>query len=226
MDLLVVGAHPPELRGLRDRVGDRLDGTVEGLHVSGKTIGVGMGVAGASTAKRVFQLRPRAVVLLGTCGVYPGLSGCQPHDVIVANGVSLLDGGVSEGRSAWPAPMQTELPTNEAISAGLAAAGARVHRLRVGSPLAQTCSETLAGLFGGGASGAKSRCGAECLEAFAVAHACHLAEVPFAAALGVTHVAGPKGEQDYARYAKESAVAAADVLFNWVHGGAVGLPHA
>lgn len=220
MDLLIFGAHPPELRGLRDKVGDRLAGVVRGLHISGKTVGVGMGVAGASAAKRVFQLRPRAVVLLGTCGVYPGLAGCQPHDVVVANGLALLDGGVTESRCAWPAPMQTEAPTHGPISTGLAGAGSRVHHVRVGSPLAQTRSESLATLFC-----SKAGCGAESLEAFAVAHACHLADVPFAAALGVTHVAGPKSEEDYRRYAKESAEAAAEVLFNWVHNGAVGLPH-
>ena len=66
VDVLVVGAYLPALIGLRDYLGQALHGSVFGLTVSAKVCGVGMGVAGAWTAKRLVQLGPRAVVLVGT----------------------------------------------------------------------------------------------------------------------------------------------------------------
>lgn len=220
VDVLVFGSHGPDLRGIRDAVGDRVDGQIAGLHVTGKTVGVGMPVAGASAAKRVFQLAPRAVVHLGTCGVYPGLPDYQPYDVIVASKLVLVDHGVLTGKARWPEPLQGERSPHAMLISGLAAAGNRVFQAPVACTTAVTTDEALAAdiprLTG---------CHAENLEAFAVAHACHLAEVPFVSVLAATHVVGPTAKEDWVKYERQATLRAAEALITWLHNGAQGLPH-
>ncbi|MGZ5968256.1 MAG: phosphorylase family protein, partial [Polyangiales bacterium] len=72
VDLLVLAAYAPELAGMRKNLGDQLYGNVSGVVVSCKAVGVGIPNATAGTTQRLLQLRPRAVVLVGTAGAYPG----------------------------------------------------------------------------------------------------------------------------------------------------------
>ena len=58
-----------------------------------------------------------------------------------------------------------------------------------------------------------------------MAHACQQAQIPFAGALGVTHVCGSVGRADYRRFERQSQMAAGQVVVNWLHAGAQGLPH-
>lgn len=220
VDVLVVGAHGPDLRGLRHHLGERLDGNIGGLHVTGKTVGVGMAVAGASAAKRVFQLRPRAVVQLATCGIYPGLSDYQPYDVLVASRLRLVDHAVLAGQARWPEPMQEERQPHAMLAAGLAATGGRSHRAAIACTLSITTDDDLAASMPG-----RTGCHAENLEGFAIAHACHLAEVPFASVLAATHVVGPGAREDWQKFERQATLAAAEVLVRWISNGAQGLPH-
>lgn len=221
VDVLVIGAHPPALIGLRDHLGQALHGSAFGLNVSAKVCGVGMGVAGAWTAKRLVQLAPRAVVLIGTAGVYPGQAGYQPLDVVVADEVRLLDHAALGGHARYPTPMQTQLSTPTAMAAGLAGHQAgRTHRVKLASPLADTRDPAFAN-----AVPSQLGCEAESLEAFAVAQACQLLNVPFGVALGVSHVLGEHAETDWQRYHRDASRAAATVVLNWVHAGAPGMPH-
>lgn len=218
-DLLVLGAHVPDLQGLRRHLGSELAGTIGPLRALAKPVGMGLGTAGASTMRRLQQLDPRAVVFLGTCGVYPGLEGYQPHDVIVASQLKLLDHGVLAGEAAYPEPMPTEAPVHPRVSAGLASVRARTRQVPVASPLAHTVSDER-----GQRVPALLGCHAENLEALAVAQACQLAAVPFAAVLGVTHLVGPRGFEDWRRFERTSTTVAADVVAGWLQGGARGLP--
>ena len=220
VDVLVFGAHGPDLRGIRNAVGERVDGEIAGLHVTGKTVGVGMPVAGASAAKRVFQLAPRMVVHLGTCGIYPGLPDYQPYDVLVASKLVLVDHGVFLGRARWPEPLQGERTPHGVLSAGFASSGNRVFQAAVACTTAITTDETLAAEIP-----RATGCHAENLEAFAIAHACHLAEVPFVSVLAATHVVGPTAKEDWAKFERQATLRAAEVLINWMHNGAQGLPH-
>lgn len=219
-DLLVVAAHAPDLRGLRRYLGEDLAGTIRGLHVRCKTVGVGLPASGAGTARRLMQLSPRAVVLVGTCGVYPGLDGWQPCHVAVADGFRLLDHGALGGSAAFSEPMLTELPAHSLLTAGLGAAGKRNHRVQMASPLAYTVDETRALSVPG-----QLGCWVENLEAFAVAHASHQAELPVSAVLGVSHVVAAHARQDWAQFQRDASAAAAEVLVTWIHNGAPGLPH-
>lgn len=221
VDVLVIGAHPPALIGLRDHLGQALHGSVFGLNVSAKVCGVGMGVAGAWTAKRLVQLSPRAVVLVGTAGIYPGQAGFQPLDVVVAEELKLLDHAALGGHTAYPTPMQTQLAAPAAMVAGLLGnQRGRTHRVKLASPLADTRDAEFANSVP-----TRLGCAAESLEAFAVAQACQLMNVPFGIALGVSHVLGEHAETDWQRYHRDASRAAATALLNWVHAGAPGMPH-
>ena len=218
IDVLVVGSHPAELRGLRSSLGERLNGRLQGIHVSAKTVGIGMVSAAASTAKRVFQLEPRAVVLLGTCGIYPGLSQYQPHGVIVAEKVGFLDHATEAGQASIPDPMSVEHAIDRTLLAGLTASG-RGRPAPIATPPAHTTDDALA-------ASVHQRRGfhAESLEAFGVAQACRLAQVPFAAVFGITHVVGSRAAVDWQQYQRQSSLTAAEVVLSWVHAGAPGVP--
>lgn len=220
VDLLVLAPTAPDLRGLHQTLGDRIDGRIHDLHVTGKVVGVGMPASAASASKRVFQLQPAAVVLLGTCGVYPDRD-YQPHDVVVGTSVSLLDHTIAHGAGRFPGPMVTKLDAHAAMSAGLASAKPRARTGPIASPLSQTRDDQLV-------SQVRTTYDAhvEHLEAFSVATACHMAQVPFASVLSITHVVGSYGDDDWRKFQRDATLAAADVLITWIYAGSPGLPRA
>jgi nucleoside phosphorylase len=218
VDLLVFGAYPGTLRGLREHLGDRLDGHIRGYHLTAKTVGVGMAAASGLAAKRVYQLAPRAVILLGTCGVYSGLPGYEPHDVVVGSAFHLLDLSVMNGAAAFPQPMQTEVRPHGPLTTGLAATTPRARQVPVGSPLAETIDDE-SSLRMAQRSGAE----VESLEAFSVAQVCSMAQVPFAAVLGVSHVAGSTGHTDWRSFERQSCLRTAEALVRWVQHDMPGL---
>lgn len=147
-DLLVVAAHAPEMAGLRPYLSDQLVGTVRGLTVRGKAVGIGMAAAGPATARGIIALNPRAVLLVGSCGVYPNLPQYRPHDVIVSERVQLVSHAVNAGKSEFPGPMQTQLECNSLLAAGLASAGGRVFTAPVGCTMASTVDDAFAAVLG------------------------------------------------------------------------------
>ena len=220
-EILVLAAHAPELVGLRGHLADNLSGTLNGLYVVAKTIGVGMAVSGAGAANRLHQLNPRAVLLLGSCGVYPGGFAYRPLDIVIPDRCNLFDPSASAGKAEFPEPMQTELTAHGPMSAGLlSAAGGRARRAPVATTLAITTDDAVARAVLPATS-----LEAENLELFPVALACRAADVPFASVLGVTNLVGSTGRTDWRTYQRDAAIAAADVIVSWIHSGAPGLPH-
>lgn len=219
IDLLVLAAHPPELRGMRNELGEGLNGTVNGLYLVAKSVGVGMAVAGPSAMRRIVQLEPRAVVMLGTCGVYPGLPDYHPHDIVIAQKVRLFDHGVLAGLASFPEPVQTEMHVNGPLTAGLAAAAPRARVVPVGSSLAATRDDGLARVIA-----QQTSAHVESLEAFALAHACQIAQIPFAAVFAVSHVCGSTAQTDWPRFERQASLDAAEVVIRWLKSGAQGLP--
>jgi nucleoside phosphorylase len=221
VDILILAAHAPEFVGLRPHLGEQLSGVVRGLTLVAKTIGVGMAVSGAGAANRIHQLNPRAVVLLGSCGVYPSSIDYRPMDIVIPNRCHLFDATVAAGKAEFPEPMQTVLDPHALLSAGLAAsAGPRVHQAKVATTLAIHVDDAIARAVQP-ATGIEG----ENLELFPVALACLAANLPFAAVLGVTNVVGSTGRVDWRQYQRDAAVAAAEVIVTWVQNGAQGLPH-
>ncbi len=219
-DLLIVAAHAPEMAGLRPWLSDQLIGQIRGMNVRGKAVGIGMAAAGPATARGILAVSPRAVVLVGSCGVYPNLPQYRPHDVVVATRVQLVSHAVNAGRSEFPAPMQIQLECSPLLAAGLSAAGTRVHQGPIACTLAQTVDDAIAASVP-----QTTGCQAENLEAFAVAQACKASDIPFTAVLGVSNIVGSTGSHDWRQFQRQSVNAAAEVIVTWIQRGAQGLPH-
>lgn len=219
-DILIVASHAPDLAGMRQYLSERLDGTIRNLRVKAKIVGFGLAVAAAGTARGILAVQPRAVVLLGSCGVYPNLPQYRPYDVIVPVKTHLLCHAALSGRSVFPEPMTTSVESHALMGAALQHSHPRAFHAMVASPLTITTDDALAS-----AVGPATGCEAENLELFGVASACKASEVPFIAALGVTNIIGSTGRHDWAQFQRDAVVSAAGAIATWIHNGAQGLPH-
>jgi nucleoside phosphorylase len=152
-------------------------------------------------------------VLVGTCGAYEG-SGLRIGDVVAAKTVCLADGGVAEGRAAFPEIMRQRLDLSPDMRASLTAAGAR--EARVATTLGVTTDDACAHRL--------AECGeAEHLEAFAVASACAAAGVPLAIVLGVANTVGASGRAEWRANHARAGLAATEQVEQWIAAGAPGL---
>lgn len=219
-ELFVVASVAPDLAGLRSFLGEKLDGSVRGIAVRTKVVGLGLASAAAGLARGILAVQPRAVILVGTCGVYPGLSQYRPLDVIVPSRVQLVDPVALAGRAELPSPLQTKLECAPMLVAGLNAGRARPFAPAVSSMLARINDDALAATIP-----PQTGCEADNPEAFAVATACQAANVPCAAVLGVSNLVGSVGLKDWQQFQREAVTQAGNVLGAWLHAGAQGLPH-
>lgn len=219
VDLLLLAAFAPELAPLRTLLGNDLVATHAGLSIMGKTVGVGLPNATAGTMKRIGQLEPRAVVLLGTAGVYPStLAMPAIGDAVVVRRAVLVEPAEIEARSAIPEPMSLACDLHAMMSAGLALGRAPQHD--VANTIGVTTDDALARTIG-----AASGCALENLEAFGVATACALTGVPLACVLGVSNLVGATGRDEWRNHHKRASQAAAEIVSRWLVAGAMGLPH-
>lgn len=217
VDLLVLAAYAPELAGMRRLLGDQLYGNVSGVTVSCKAVGIGLPNATAGTTMRLLQLRPRAVVLVGTCGNYPGVA-LHVGDPVVGRRVLLVDRVEVEQRGAMPEPIGRSIECNPMIALGLGNGRSPQHD--VANTLGVTTDDLLAARIGAAIGG-----GVENLEAFGIANACALQNVPFACVLGVSNLVGSNGREEWRSRHKGAALAACEVINRWLGSGAAGLPH-
>jgi nucleoside phosphorylase len=118
--------------------------------------------------------------------------------------------------------MQTVVEPNAALVAGLLQAGdSRARAAPVATTMGITTDDAIARAVHGATS-----LEAENLELFPIALACHAADVPFGAVLGVTNLVGSTGRTDWRQYQRDAAIAAAEVIVGWLRRGAPGLPRA
>jgi futalosine hydrolase len=217
-DLLVLAAFGPELTGLEGvlRPKPKGDGSGAGVGralVCAAAVGIGLVEAARGTASRLHEGRPRAVVLIGTCGAYPQ-TGLSIGSVVVARSALLVEPVVVRGCAAFPEGMPVRLSTHRPITDALAARGARV--VDVATTLAVTTDDTLATALG--------ECGGvEHLEAFAVASACAKDQIPFAAVLAVANRVGSSGRSEWRANHEAAGSAAARYVARWIEAGAPGL---
>lgn len=218
VDVLVVAAHSPHLRGLAETLGERFDGDVQGRRTSAKSVGIGPVSAAASTAKRVFALQPRAVIHIGTASAYSDADAFSPNDLVVPDRVLFADHGVIAQVSAFPEPMLTVAEATASLTSGLSSTGITTRNAAVASPASQTMTTDMAERI-------RQHSGAavENLEAFAIRAACALAEVPYAAVLAVTEVVGPDRLQHRQQYERDATLASAQLVMQWLNTGAPGL---
>ncbi len=212
--LLVVAAFAPELAGFEGLLGAAMQREVLGLAVVAEPVGVGLVASASGTASNLERFGPRAVVLVGTCGAYPG-SGLSIGDLVVAGASLLVEPAVHEGRAALPAAMNARLDSHPVILEALAILGARA--VDVGTTLAVTTDDDLAEALGKVAA-------VEHLEAFAVATACAAKGVPFSAVLGVANSVGSSGRAEWRANHLTVGHAASSHVARWIQAGAPGVP--
>ncbi len=180
IDLLVVAAWAPELESLGRRLPTRI-------------VGVGLVEAAAGAARALAEMRPTAVVLIGTAGRF---SSAKPQlgDVVVARRIHLASSAVKRGDAYWPAPLPTTLETDARLRRGL-----RLPSVDVRCPLAIS-------------KRASRGTDVENLEAFAVGRAAAAARIPFACVLGVANDVGPGGHRQWKTHAADAAAAACEAV--------------
>jgi nucleoside phosphorylase len=215
--VLILAAFAPEIAALRKLFGERLRGQVAELEVVCAVVGVGLPNASAATTAQVIEHRPRAVVLIGTAGVYP------PHvhaigEGVVIDRVLLVDPVEIEARAAIPAPMARSIDCHPDIASSLASGGPTA---ALSNPLSVTTDDGLARLLAAADGGAL-----ESLEAFGVANACALQGVSFGCVVGVSNRVGKNGRAEWRANHESAARAACEIVIRWLGNGAQGIPRA
>jgi len=170
--------------------------------VVARAVGVGLVEAAIGATAAIAQVKPDAVMFVGTAGIYPGrrpdlaLAG-----VVAARCLVLSADGVAAGDAYLPSALPATQETSVALRRIAAATGLLM--ADVACPLAIALRPATAGR-----GGRSSLCDVENLEAFAVARAAMTAGVPFAAVLGISNVVGPSAHAAWKRNATRAAAAA------------------
>lgn len=226
IDLLLLVAHRLELAGFdgafaigADTGAKSPSRVLHGLHVAAAEVGVGMPAAGSGTARALAQLRPRAALLLGSFGAYPGAASLPIGKLLVPSECHAVELSVLNAHAAMPDAMAQSAECDVALSKALAQRAANVARGVLATTLGITTDDSVARELG-----ERSGCCAENLEALAVALACNGAGVPFAALLACTNQVGALGRAQWAAEHANAARATASAVLAWLARGAPGLP--
>jgi len=201
--LLVVSAFAPELAPLR---------AAAGAGVRLRPVGIGAVDAAAGAARALCELRPRAILFVGTAGAY---AAGAPGDVVIVRRAALASTAAVRGDGYLPAPMVTEARADvrltRALARAAAAAGATATSGDAATTLAITRTRALGARLGRAAGAA-----VENLEVFAVARAAAAARVPFAAVLGVANRVGPTAHAEWRAHGGAAAAAACAVIARYL----------
>lgn len=165
--------------------------------LEGEVLGVGPVVAAARAARYIAQYKPSHVVLLGTAGAY----GPEPAigEAIVSVKFGLSPGIAAMGLGYVPRPppaVRADQTMVEHLSI------TRCNVLTVG---AITTDSTLAERLREGWE-------VEHMEAFGVAQACHDAQVPLVAVLGIANRVGPTAHAEWLTNRGAAQAAARDAV--------------
>jgi nucleoside phosphorylase len=198
---LVVAAFAPELAFLEAALPQLPARIRRRLRLA--TLGVGLVEAGIGASRLLAEARPRAIVLVGTAGVYPAWSSrLAVGQAVVINKTKLLP-EILPGENAYlPAVIPRQERSSPTLSRALRKATG-LAQADVACPLAITRSRKAAK-----AAATLSGCALENLEAFAVARAAARARIPFAAVLGIANCVGPDGHREWKKHAKLAAESA------------------
>jgi len=202
---LVVSAWPPELDGFRKMQPPK--GLSAMASVALGSIGIGL-VEGATGATRLLAgLRPRAVILIGTAGLYPTSSDrFAVGTAAVADDIVMVP-RILPGRDAY---LPELIPSRERATAGLAKAIRKLSGLpaaHIANPLAITASRRAAAFIA-----RQSGCDLENLEAFALARAAASLEIPFAVVLGIANRVGPGAHHEWKKNGAAAAAKACEAV--------------
>lgn len=217
LDVMVLAAHPSELAHFVTSVG----GDAPRIGIGACTIrmgavGVGIAASAAGAIEQLLTERPRAVVLVGTCGAYPG-SGRAIADVLVARGTRLVSTAAARGHGYMPEPMLARFEASLEIARALGEA-ASAPPVEVATTLAITSDEELARTLA-----ARTGCVAEHLETYGVALACERLGVRWGAVLGVANQVGPRAHEEWLSHHVRASARACQLVLHWIERGAPGL---
>jgi nucleoside phosphorylase len=208
-DVAVFAAFHPELAALRAAFGDALRGRVANVEVVAQVVGIGLPMAAAGCAMHLGDLRPRAALVIGTCGAYAD-SGLAIGQVVVGRRVRLVDPSALRGLSQFPEPMSTASDAHASLLESVArATGASP--VDVATTLAITVDDGTAAAISQ-ATGAR----VEHLESYAVATACAARGIPFGAVLGVANFVGSRAREEWRVHHHRAAGAAAGAVLAWL----------
>lgn len=185
--MMVMAAVAEELGGL--------DGTI---------VGIGPVVAAASTARLLSVHDPRAVVLIGTCGAYPG--GPEIGSAVVANRVALGSGVAALGLGYVPRPPGPIRCDPDLV------AQVDARTVSVLTCPAVTTDDNLVERLGDGWD-------VEHMEAYGVAWACQAAGIPFTVVLGIANVVGPDAHVEWLTHREAAQQAAREAARPLLTGG-------
>ena len=193
---LVLAAWPPELLTLRRLLAQKP------MRVVARAAGVGLVEAAIGATAAIAELKPDAIMFVGTAGSYPFLRPDLALAGVVAVRCLLLSAdGVASGEAYLPASLPARQETTLSLRRAAAATGLLM--ADVACPLAITS--------GSATVGRRARtpaCDVENLEAFAVARAAARAGLPFAAILGISNAVDPSAHAAWKRNAARAAAAA------------------
>ncbi|HTB71815.1 MAG TPA: hypothetical protein VK762_01165 [Polyangiaceae bacterium] len=215
-DVLILGAFDPELAPFSAVLGESRTATVGGRRVAARVAGIGLVAAAVGATVHLGALKPRAVVLVGTCGAYRG-TGLAIGDVVVARRLVLVDPAATAGTAQFPEPMTIAAQADGPLGEAFAALGARA--CAVATTLGITVDDEAAARIAEG-SGAE----VEHLETQGVAMACAAGGAPFAAVLAVANFVGSRGRAEWRENHRHAEVVAAECVLRWLQRGAGGLP--
>jgi len=161
--------------------------------LAGEVVGVGPIPAATRAAVLLERLHPRAVLLIGTAGAYPG--GPAIGTAIAARRVGLSYGVAAMGLGYVPRPP----PAIDGDATLLDQTGLARHDVLTTGAI--TTDPALARRFGDGWT-------VEHLEAYSVACACQQAQIPFVAVLGIANWVGPDAHAEWLIHREEAQAAA------------------
>jgi nucleoside phosphorylase len=191
---LVLAAWPPELVELRRLLKSR----PLGQRVVARAAGVGLVEAAIGATAAIAEVKPDAVIFVGTAGRYPGLRpDLALATVVAARRLFLQADGVAAGDAYLPAVLPAQQEATLSLRRIAAATGLLM--ADVACPLAITSRASTVGRSAGDV---------ENLEAFSVARAAITAGLPFAAILGISNTVGPSAHAAWKRNATRAAAAA------------------
>jgi purine-nucleoside phosphorylase len=203
--LLVLSGWEPELAALRAALGAR---PALRRRLSARPAGVGLVDSGIGAARAIAEVKPRAVIFVGTAGIYPSAGGeLAVGQAVLARRLLLVSSAALRKEAYFPRPLPVAVETDADLRRALARA-ARLPIADVACPTAITSARPAARRVA-----ETTGCAAENLEAFAVGRAAVFAGLPFAAVLGLSNAVGPTAHDEWRAYApKASAAACAAVI--------------
>ncbi len=218
VDVLLLAAHPLELAPFAKAWGPALRAEIAGLRVAGASVGVGAFAAGAGAARAILLERPRAALLVGSYGLYPGRGPFESLRLLIPSRIRAVDSATLAGKAAVPDVMRIVAEPQRDLAEALAQRAPEAARGELATTAAITTDDALAEELA-----RASGCDAENLEALAVALACEDQGVPFAAVLACTNEVGSRGRSQWVQWKDGAAAATSRLVLAWLADRAPGL---